>query len=258
MKTKHSALKTGLFLCLVAFLSGCASGPELEKYSRSAVDRPYTLPKGVATWQIPVIAGYYKDDFSSVTIPPIPVPLIWQSSLSDTWTLNWKPIPLSLSHQFSQTEDQVIGTTFGLDGLGYSDTNGMVFMPSIEVYWRKKLGTGWAMELVPAFSNSIQTKGNTFRWEAAVGLGPLFQLSETFALRLRLNPGVSKNYDYTVASSPSVKPLGEARFVMPLGLAALWSFHRQWDLRASYSFNKIGQISGYQGHTFVFNFVHLW
>ncbi len=33
---------------ILIFVSSCASGPELAKYPVAEIDRPYTLPQGVA------------------------------------------------------------------------------------------------------------------------------------------------------------------------------------------------------------------
>lgn len=73
-------------LVILSLTAGCAAGPELEKYPRAEIDRPYTLPKGVAAWHIPTVFGYIGDNSYSCTIFPVPVPLIWESSLSDETT----------------------------------------------------------------------------------------------------------------------------------------------------------------------------
>src|SRR5436309_3246080 len=103
-------MKRYVYLCgsvmivsALTVLSGCASGPALEKYPRREMDRPYTLPTGVASWHIPTIFGHIQDDTSSSTILPIPVPLIWETALTDDWNLIFFPLPFGFSHQISNT-----------------------------------------------------------------------------------------------------------------------------------------------------------
>ena len=254
-----SRLSLGLGILSLFILVGCASGPALEKYSRTALERPYTLPEGVATWQIPALGGYLKDDFGSATLIPIPAPVVWQSSLTDNWTLNWGPLPLSVSHQIDYSSASVLGTTFGFSGLGYSSDNGLMLLPTANLYWRKIFSKEWGLEVIPAFTSLISTQGaDTFVWEASVGVGPMYQATEHLAFRFAVQPSISSNYYLASLGSVSTRPTGGARFTLPLSVGTVWSFHRQWDFRANYSFNAIGQLNNYQAHLVHLNFVHFW
>src|SRR5206468_2736409 len=128
-----------------------------------------------------VPTAYFKDDTGSSYLPPTPIPLYWQSSLSDDWTLNWSPLPISVSHQFSYTKDQVWGTTFGMGG-GYASSLGAVLVPTLNFYHRMKVGADWAWETSPSASGEYHTKGDPWEWSVGVWTGPMFQLTETFAL----------------------------------------------------------------------------
>src|SRR4051812_43675078 len=109
---------------LVATLAGCASGPELEKYPRSLIDRPYTLPHGADAWLMPGVLLVSRDaDGTNHFIPPIGIPLGWKQSLSDDWQLSWSPLPLALSHQISHDDSGYLGAGFGVGGY-YSSIHG--------------------------------------------------------------------------------------------------------------------------------------
>ena len=246
------------FLLGILLVTGCTSGPELQKYPRTQIERPYTLPKGVATWKTIVPVGFLSDNTGSSFIPPIPVPLFWQSSLSDDWTLNWVPIPLSISHQFSYSKEQVWGATFGA-GFGYASSIGAVIAPALSLYQRTKLGTNWALETTPSFSAQYQTIGDPWEWTAGLSSGPMFQLTDTFALIPKV--GISVEYGYRnvlVVSNLSVQPQKTTQVTVPLSLTAEWSIDRQWDLDATYSYYGIGYANGYTAHIGWVSLTHFW
>jgi hypothetical protein len=237
---------------------GCASGPELEKYPRTQIDRPYTLPKGVANWQIPTIMGLISDNSGSIFIPPIPVPLIWQSSITDDWTLNWTPLPMSVSHQFSHTKEQVFGTTFGLGGFSWSSTSGIIIMPQIALYHRYAFSPTFALETTPSFSSTYKTSSRLLTWAIGLKVGPLVQLSEKFALKASVEANYNYGYQFLSLGDSSVSPGLSYLFTLPLSLGFRWSIHRQWDMDGTYNFSSIGYSNGFQAHTFLLHFTHFW
>ena len=246
-------------ICFLAFsvlwLSACTSSPELQKYPRAEIDRPYTLPKGVATWTTLIPTGYFSDDSSSFFLPPIPIPIVWQSSLSDDWTLEWSPLPLSVSHQISYSKEQVLGFSTGLSLLGYDTSSGAVLNPLLSLYHRFRLGESWAVETIPSLNAQFQTKRNPWTWSAGISSGLLFQLTETFAIKPRVGLNFSRGYQAVVAE---VEPERNTRLTIPLSLLTSWSFHRQWNLDAHYIYSRIGQQRGYSSHTGLFSVVHYW
>lgn len=255
---KALSMRAAVFtsLAVISLLASCTSGPELQKYPRTQIERPYTLPKGVATWQTFVPTGYFSDNTSTSFLPPIPIPLVWQSSLSDNWTLNWVPLPLSVSHQISYSKEQVWGATFGM-GFGYASSLGLVLAPTLSLYQRYKVGTNWALETTPTVSGQYHTKGEPWEWSVGLSSGPLFQLTDTFALTPKVGVFVERGYRNTDSIADlSVETENSTQVTVPLSLNAEWSFHRQWDFNATYSFHRIGHARGYTAHVGLLSLVH--
>lgn len=251
-------LKHCLVALTVVLISACASGPELEKYPRTQIDRPYTLPDGVATWRTPIVTWYEKDNTDSYFIPPIPVPLLWQSSLTDNLTLNWSPFPLSLSHQWFDSGAHLLGATYGL-GVGYATDLGWLFTGSLSFYYRQRLAKQWALETTPSITGTYLTKVSPTRWAFGVGVGPLWQVTETFTLSpkaaIRVQEGFREN---TFAGELKVTQSNATRVVFPLSLTAEWSFDRQWDASLNYVYSRLGHDRGYESHLGTLTFTHFW
>jgi hypothetical protein len=247
-----------------ALLSACASGPELERYPRRDIDRPFTLPKGVATWHIPIITGYFKDDIGSTFLPPIPVPLIWEQSLSDDWNLTWAPFPLLLTHQLWNTGWGFGGLGVGF-GFGYGSNTGFRLIPSISFVVRQKITDETAIELTPSFTPEIPFQSDQeFRWSAGLTAGPLFQLTDTFSLKPAVGLGATHGRtSYSGSLNPASNDVSpnisaDTTFNLTLWLTGSWSFARQWDLRPMYMYSGIGSSTGLQAHMGVLDFVHFW
>lgn len=253
-------IKLSTVLGSVILLIGCAAAPELQKYPRTQMQRPYTLPKQVATWTTAVPVGSIQDSTGSFFIPPIPNMLNWATSLTDDWQLNFTPLPLSISHQFSYSPEQVWGATFG-SGFGYASTIGLVIAPGLHFYQRTKLGKNVALETSPSFEAQYTTGTQLFTWTVGLNAGPLFQLNDTFALSPKVGLYVDNGYDDAAVTSLSYIAISPARttaVLMPLSLNAAWSFHRQWDLNASYTFHRIGHTASYTSHYGLLRLVHFW
>lgn len=251
---KRTNLVVGLVLALG--LVGCTSAPELAKYPRTQMERPYTLPAKVATWTTILPFGYYSNNTSSAVLPPIPIPLFWTVALTDKWSLNWAPLPTSVSYQIAQTDTHLLGLSFGA-GYGYgSGTIGVVIAPAVAFFYRQELTPTVALEVRPAVAAGFYTGGNPTNWATELDIGPLFQLTPVFALRAR---GTLKVSNGTVTLvTPSVMPPTVTSFTVPLSLSTVWSVGRQWDLNFGYTFDGIGYSNGYQGHTGSVSAVHYW
>src|SRR5690349_14594687 len=125
--------KVTFLLCgSIVFAMGCASGPALDKYPSREIDRPYTLPKGVAAWHVPASYSVVSTNTSPASSSFAINPLVWQSALSDDWNLIWFPVPLGVSHQFMNTEKNRLGFTF-VTGVGYGSYQGWFFSPALSV-----------------------------------------------------------------------------------------------------------------------------
>jgi len=255
----RTQLKLLLSLCIFGGLfTGCASGPELDKYPRREIDRPYTLPKGVAAWHIP--GGYTNTVSNSAPAASAGLiyPLVWESSLSDDWNLIWFPIPLGVSHQIMNTDKTRLGFSF-LSGFGYGSSQGWFFSPTLSVSDRHKISNDIAIEVTPSVAFDITTGGGPVRWAANVSTGPVLQLSDEFALKYSLVLGVANGKDVMSGFQDSSSvPVGVTSFNMGMGMSAVWSFARQWDFRPSYSYSGIGSQNGQQNNTLFADIVYFW
>lgn len=242
--------------------AGCASGPELEKYSRSEIDRPYTLPKGVATWHIPMVYSHDSDNSGqSDTIYPIPLPFVWETSLSDDWNITWVLLPWKLSHQFWNTEDSRFGAAMTL-GFASSSVTGFRFSPTFELSYRQKLSKEIALEITPYYTPDIPFQsGETYRWSTGVAVGPLLQLSEFFAIEPNLSFSANRG---SAARLTKDTPFGSftiqdaTTYSAGVGIFAVWSAGRQWDIRPNFSYYGFGSNTNYRGVTASLDFVHFW
>ena len=193
-----------------------------------------------------------------IPLPPIPLPIFWQTALSDTWQLNWSPLPLSVSKQFHHAKDQVWGFTIGT-GVGYASNLGLVLAPALQFYQRTKIGPAWAWETAPDFSFEYTSKPGQFDWSVGLMTGPLFQITEHFALAPKVGVNVSYGYRNLISiSDVTVAPPRQAKFTVPVSLAAKWSLARQWDFNATYSLYAIGYTNGYMAHLGSLRLVHFW
>ena len=257
-KTKYF-IDSVLLLFLLAMTLGCASGPQLDAYPRREIDRPYTLPNGVATWHIPTAFGHVRDNTSSKTLSPIPDPLLWESSISDTWNFVWSPFPLGFTHQISN-EGRIRNGLSVLTSLSYSDSAGFRAQPDLAYSFRYKFSSDLALEVKPSFRPDIPFRsGEHFLWFGGVAAGPLFQITETFALK----PVISLDVVHGQSNISSVNQ-EDANVVVKtttfvgVGFSNVWSVSRQWDIRSSYEYGGIGAGNGYRAHIAVIDLVYFW
>ncbi len=257
MRNRRGLLFVTIETLLALLASACASGPALEKYPRRQIDRPYTLPKGVATWNIPAITSYSRDTGGNITfIPPIPIPLIWQEALSDDWQLTWAPLPLAISHQFTYDDTGFWGAGLGLSDVGYGSIEGWFLNPTLTTQYRRKLTDSFALDTQLVFSPEIQFSGGPFTWGATVQVAAFFQLSPTVALSA--GPGVSVGNTAPDLSGTFVGYPGTTAVTVPLTANFYWSFHRQWDFNVGYSLDRIGEPGNAFQHEALIEFVHFW
>lgn len=244
---------------VVLFAAGCASGPALDSYSRREIDRPYTLPKGVATWEIPAFYYFASDRTYSEQLLPVPIPLVWTMALSDDWNLKWFLIVPTVSHQLSRSEDGWTGASL-FANFGYRSGTGLFLLPTATFAWRRVLAPNTALDARLRFTPKINLGwGYDFRWSAGATAGPLFQLTDVFALEPLLEIDVSHRLEPASTLVYPLLDLPEDTWLSAgLGLKSVWSLGRQWDFRATYTFSGIGSPTDIRAHIGVLEFIHFW
>ncbi len=248
------------FLSLSLLLMSCAAGPEIDKYPRAQIDRPFTLPRGVAAWQIFAPYVFASDSSDSIAVPPIPIPLVWKSSLSDTVTLNWFLLPLELSFQLDYSDDHVLGLNAGVHGLGYASGElGFMIIPATSLFYRKKISSNTAIEGTLSADFTYRSGNLGSSWGTGVTFGPRFQLSEFWSV----SPAVTgqlvyESFQVLKPAAGASLPAKKTAFQLPLSLSLVWSVGRQWDLGLNYVFRAIGEQNNFKGHRGYLNATHFW
>lgn len=224
---------------LAAFaLAGCTAGTALTKEPRAQIDRPYTLPAGVDAWATGVTVVVGKDDTSPST-PFVRIPLEWGVSLADDWTLLLGS-SLGLAHQFLDDGRQRIGAQISL--VPAFGSSGALLAPSLSIDHRLRLAPRWAWDSALIGNASRWTGGPSWSWGAGVTTGPLFELTDTFALSLSASLFVARSY-LRLPGAP-IAPSG--RLEGSAGLGANWSLARQWDLGFSIGYQRRANTNGYR------------
>jgi len=253
-------MKSSLKFLVIAVLAGCAAAPELDKYPRTQIDRPFTLPKKVASWTTRTYFAYTRDKTTESYFPPIPIPLYWNTSFSDDWNLMWAGIPLGVQHQIHRDADNVIGAE-GVLGFGYTSdsTKGAVLNTKLSGYLRHKFSPKFAVEFRPIFDPVFYSKGEGFRWKIGAEVGPFVQVTDYFALRAYAEPSLQKGVGpYFPGPTDTLPDMTVTQFIVPIGAGFRWSLARQWDLDAEYSYYGIGYSNDYVSHAALVELVHFW
>lgn len=119
-------MKKSLFaptVLVLALLSGCAAGTKVDSYPDRQLDRPYTIPKALAEWDIDTRGSHYSND----------------SGHSST------RLPLGIKHQFLRIDHHVIGANWGLES---TRTYSAAFEGGKDGYgWRIGFATGPLLQL---------------------------------------------------------------------------------------------------------------
>lgn len=246
----------GTLFFLLFLVPACSSRPELGNYPQREIDRPYTLPDGVTSWST-VASGYYaKDADSSSFGAPIPVPLIWDQSLSDSLDLLWAPIPMGLRYQFLQNEDWRLGGTVAW-GFSIASSSGFSIYPSASLNARRFFGGQWALELGLTASASYSFKSKDSSWSTGLQAGPLWQFNDAHALKVANAFAVTDSFSAEIEDDDISEGVG-TRFTVTPGMTHFWNFSQQWNLSSSYFFSGIGYDNDFQAHNFTLVLEHLW
>ena len=235
---------------LAALLAGCTAGTALKDYPRRVIDRPYTLPEGVAAWSTGAEVTRGSDETQSATF--LQIPLLWDLALSNDWNLLLGD-SFGVAHQFLDDGHQRIGAALSIRPAISSDA-GFLFAPSLRFDHRVRLWQRWAWNSA-LFGNASRWTGRPrWSWGVGVGTGPLFQATETFALGISLDFFFARSYLVLPGDPLSSSGRGETS----ASIAASWSLGRQWDLGASIGYLRTENANGYRALFGGLTVANLW
>ncbi len=255
---------------LLLTLVSCAAGPKLADYPRREIDRPFTLPKGIATWST---IGYesfehYRGFFDGEVYTDrsgVPIlPLVWRQSLSDDWNLLWAPIPVAAFYQLRSDAAATTGLIFGY-GLKLSDYGYSAGAVSAAYSHRQKLSSDFAVDFMPTVTPWFPL-GHKAKWDlqSSVAAGPFWQVADLFSVSTGARL-VLRKYSTTVisgnffeANSLDIYTRDDWKLSLPVYARLNWSFARQWDFEASVEYQKIGEVEPYSNLLVGYELRHYW
>ena len=161
-------------------------------------------------------------------------------------------MPSSISRQLVRTDDQLLGATLAW-GVGFG-SQGLLVQPSLVVEHRQRLSRSWAWTTAASGSVSHWTDQAAWGWNASLGAGPLWQVTETFSLQ----PGVALSVGRRNLLFSSLPLMPSARLTVPVDLQGRLSLTRQWDIDAWFAYDGIGYENGYRRYTGSLAIVHFW
>ena len=257
-----------LFVLFTLLSTSCASGPELEKYPRPQIDRPYTLPKGVASWTFAGIAIRAPNTNSYPGYNPWSGganPLIFTQSLSEDWNILWAPIPIAAQYQIHHDAEKTVGLFFGVESIGYGSSNGISVGPSFQVSYRQKFDHdfAWTGQLYGSREFSSWTSNGD--WAGMIATGPFLQVTSEFAVQAWVGAHLDCLHrydlnDFFVSTNPNPSIKTKVSWVFPVVLSADYSISRQWNTSLMIATHKAGLVidSGDADLDFIGQLVHYW
>jgi hypothetical protein len=207
-----------LFVVIAIFSSACVATGNLDLYPRRQIDRPYTIPQGLATWEPQWHSDSIKSENDSENSSNFSA-LVWTQSLSDDLNIVWYPLPLFLRYQIKKTDHNVYGVSTGVSTLSYKSDNKWTVGIGIYGYQRHSLNDWLALVTTLSFEHVVRTKpdsGNS--WGADLSVGPLFQVSDDIAIL----PGIHYSYEHNYPAVIDIPDTLERKTyrLMPLSISA--------------------------------------
>jgi len=244
-----------LLVVIIAF-TGCAVTGNPDLYPQRQIDRPYTLPKGLAAWE----PGWHSDSLKysgGSTNATSFNPLVWTQSLSNDLNIVWLPLPLYLRYQIDRTDSDVYGVSLGFTEFGYSTIDKWTLGMAVSGYQRHNLNDWLALVTTLSLKNVIRTKGNSSdSWGAELAAGPLFQVSDDIALLPRIHYAYERNYP-SVFDKPDTFE-SKTYKLAPLSIMISWNLSRQWDLQADYQHRSIGYPDDIREESMDIRMINYW
>jgi len=240
-------------------LTGCAAGPALQNWPSRQIDRPYTLPKGMAQWSTSLLYSH-QDGPLGPSDGFLPWPLNWRTALSEDWTLVWVPLPLGLQYQALWDGSNRLGFLFvPLSGFGVRSSGPTVFASTAGAAFRAKFNDSTALDLSLNLQLWVTDSLSNDRLELDLKGGPFLQAASDLAVKP--TAGLSVVRDNGVFDTGTVQGLFGTRgegLSGNVGGVLEWSMDPRWDMTLVYSFSGLGHPDGFTAHTGALAFTHNW
>lgn len=219
-------------------LTSCAPTGNLDLYPRRQIDRPFTLPEGIAAWQ----PSWYSDNLTygnRAKTTSAFNPAVWTQSLSNDLNLVWFPLPLLLRYQIDRTEWDVYGFSIGFTTLGYSSIDKWTIGCGVSGYQRHNFNDWLALVSTLSFESVVRTKSKTSdSWGADLAVDPMLQMSDAISLLPQIHYALERNYP-SVFDKPDTLE-SKTYSLAPLSVAISWNMNRHWELQTYYQYKSIG------------------
>jgi hypothetical protein len=247
----------GFLLLVTAILFiGCAPTGNLNLYPQRQIDRPYTLPKGIAAWQPEWYSDKLKSSVGSSNSTDFSV-LIWTQSLSDDLNIIWAPLPLALRYQIGRSESNVYGVSAGISKLAYKSDDKWTIGMGISGYQRHQFADWLALVTTLSLENVIRTKSNSSdSWGAEFAAGPLFQISNDIAVLPKIHYAYERNFPSVIDIPDQLQ--SKTYKLIPLSVTIGWNLGRQWELQALYLDKRIGYSDDIREESIAIRMVNYW
>lgn len=243
------------------FLSACSTSKVLEDYPKRWIDRPYTLPEGLANWKTVWIFASDQENGRDENRRTFFYPFVWEHALTEKWTLVWSPMPLEARYQIRQTKDRTTGISMNLLGFGYSSLKDFVWRPSLDTFERIKLGESTALLANFVIQPEIRPQAEDRNpWQISLKVGPAIQLSSVFAVVPRFKILVEKG-DAGAHYLGSEPPRADDKSIywrLPMGLETFWKIHRQWEIQTEYVWTRVGYQNQFETHQVLIGSTYYW
>lgn len=250
-------LRITAFLIITIFtFTGCAATGNLDLYPRRQIDRPYTLPKGLATWEPDWYSHSLKSSSGSTKATNFNA-LVWTQSLSDDLNIVWHPLPLILRYQIDRTDRNVYGVSLGVSKFGYSTddkwTIGMVMSGGL----RHNFNDWLALVTTLSLEHVIRTKGNSGdSWGAELSAGPFFQITDDIAILPKIYYALEHNYPSAIYKPETLE--SKTYSLVPLSILISWNLSRQWEFQINYQDKSIGYPTDIREESIAIRMINYW
>jgi hypothetical protein len=249
-QSRGKSLKLAVYAAFC--LQACAAGTELSSYPRRQIDRPYTLPSGVDAWEVNLGGRVARENVRSTGELQLQ-PLSWHVPLSDDWMLDLTPLPSGIAYQFVRTDDQLLGAKLAL-GWAFG-SEGFLFAPLLRVDHRMRLTSFLAWTTTASGMSWRWTDEPAWGWSLGASTGPLWQVTDTFALQPAISVAAARSH---LLGGLYSYPLDTADLIVPVGMGASLGLARQWDVNASFNYDGIGAPPGYRIYSATLAAAHFW